>query len=197
MADRNDLRGPYQDHIDLTQMSKEWLIQLLNVWQVWFAQINAGLFQSLLAKGMSMEEVTDVVVQTMTPAYQKCMPMLNKLAGLDPPQTMLEYNTVAGLAIDGNLTKASTFESKEKIIDENHFTSTVTHCPYLEEMEKLGVPELVTAICHGVEAKLMPLVYQIDPENPQIEITFLIEPPRKSPNDPACAYDFQYIGKKK
>ena len=61
MADRNDLSGPYEEHLDLSTMSKEFLIGLLGVWSNSYASLNKGLFGALL-KRMPIEEAAEVIV---------------------------------------------------------------------------------------------------------------------------------------
>ncbi|MBM4462707.1 MAG: hypothetical protein FJ012_05135 [Chloroflexi bacterium] len=194
MADRNDLRGPYELEVDLTTMSKEWLIKLLVIWHRQYASLNAGLFGALL-KRMPIDEAKDVVVETFTPMYTDNMPLLTKLAGIKP-RTFLDLLTVSRLSLDGNLTgKHGRFESTEEIISPNHLISTVAHCPYLEDLEKAGAPpEMMNAICVGVEEPLMQLVFQQnDLKMPKIKITRLRGGPRKSPGEPCCKWEFELI----
>jgi hypothetical protein len=191
MADRSDLSGPYEEELDLTTMSKEWLIELIKIWQNQYSSLNKGLFGALLTR-MPIGEAAQVVVETFTPMYEDNMPKLNKLAGIEP-KTYLDLNTVARLSIDGNLTgKASGFESKETIISPNHMMSEVAHCPYLEDMEKVGAPEeMQTAVCYKVEEPLIRLVYQQNnPDMPKIKFIQKKGGPRKSPNELCCAWEF-------
>lgn len=192
MADRNDLSGPYAEELDLTTMSKEWLIKLLEIWQKQYGSLNKGLFAALL-KRMPIDEAKDIVIETFTPMYTDNMPLLTELAGIEP-KTFLDILTVSRLSIDGDLTgKAAGFESENEIISSNHYISTVAHCPYLEDLEKAGAPpEMMKAVCFDVEEPLIRLVFQQnDPKMPKIKITQLKGGPRQSKDEPCCKWVFE------
>ena len=133
------MTGPYQEHVDLNDMSKEFLVGLLGIWSNSYASINKGLFGALL-KRMSIGEAAEVIVETFTPMYKDNMPLLTKLSGIEP-KTVQDLHTIARLSLDGELIvgDGAPFESKTRWDDQNHMSAEVQVCPYLESMENIGV----------------------------------------------------------
>ena len=197
MADRNDLSGPYEEHLDLSTMSKEFLIGLLGVWSNSYASLNKGLFGALL-KRMPIEEAAEVIVETFTPMYKDNMPLLTSLSGIEP-KTVQDLHTIARLSLDGELMQkqngvnSNVFESEAKWSDANNMHSRVRKCPYLEGMEMIGAPDsMKNAVCFDVEEPLLELVFQQDnPDMPRIGIDILKAGARRSKSELCCEWKFR------
>ncbi len=197
MADLNDLKGPYQDKLDLKNMSKDWLIGLLNVWHHQYGSLMKGLFTALLTR-MPPEEAAKIVVEAVSPMMADNQELIVKLAGIEP-KTFLDLNSIARLSLDGDaMGRDGRFESKETIFSPNHMISEVRHCPYLEDMEAAGAPpEMQTLVCYQVEEPLMHLVYhQNNPRMPRLKITQLKGGARKSKDELCCKFEFQIVDEK-
>lgn len=196
MADRKDLTGPYREHIDLTEMSKDFLIGLLGVWSNSYASINKGLFGALL-KRMSVEEAAEVIVETFTPMYQDNMPLLTKLSGIEP-KTVQDLHTIARLSLDGELVvgDGAPFESEAHWSDADHMHARVHKCPYLEGMELIGAQDsMKNTVCFDVEEPLLALVFQQDnPAMPRIDIDILKAGARKCSSELCCEWKFRARG---
>ncbi len=185
MRVRDNLRGPYEDTINLHEMSKEFLIGLLKEWQEQYRVLNEGLYEAAL-KRIPMEQFNEILIDANKHMYQAAMPRLNRLAGIEP-KTLLDYNRVGQLSIDANKSQGY-FESHEEIISPNHFISTVTKCPYLEAAENMGIVEFIKPLCEVVEPALMPYYYQ---NHPKLKITALKLPPRKDKSEICCKLEFK------
>ncbi|MDY0067885.1 MAG: hypothetical protein RBS02_16045 [Steroidobacteraceae bacterium] len=193
MADKNDLTGPYQEHVDLHDMSKEFLVGLLGIWSNSYASINKGLFGALL-KRMPIEEAAQVIVETFTPMYKDNMPLLTKLSGIEP-KTVQDLHSIARLSLDGDLIVGdrAPFKSEATWSDANHQHAKVHSCPYLEGMEMIGAPaHMMNTVCFDVEEPLLELVYQQDnPAMPRVDIDLLKAGARKSKKELCCEWKFK------
>jgi len=185
MEERQDLKGPYEDTIELEEMSREFLIKLLKEWQEQYRVLNEGLYAAAL-KRIPMEQFNEILMEANEHMYKATMPRLNRLAGIEP-ETLLDLNRVGQLSIDANKSQGY-FVSHEEILSPNHFISTVTKCPYLEAAEDMGIPEFIRPLCEVVEPYLMPFYYQ---NHPKLKITPLKLPPRKDKSEICCKLEFK------
>ncbi|MFA4835767.1 MAG: DUF6125 family protein [Dehalococcoidia bacterium] len=76
-----------------------------------------------------------------------------------------------------------------ELINNNHGIVTVKRCPALDVFEKHHGEERIKLVCHKLELDFMADYAHFF--NPEMKATPLSLPPRKSPNDVACRWEFK------
>jgi hypothetical protein len=116
------------------------------------------------------------VVERMNPRYAK-------LANIEL-NTVLD--SLKAMQLPPDNTKGDLFPVEYDIKNENHVIVTVKKCPGLENWERQR-PERIIAMCQKTAPILDPK-YAI---NPKVKGTPLKLPPRNSPDEPACVWEWK------
>ena len=79
------------------------------------------------------------------------------------------------------------FDGDVEIINDNHLKVTCTHCVVLEFFERTNQLERIPAHCQVMELEATK-AYMV---NPNIEVTALKLPPRNSPDEICCQFEYK------
>ncbi len=175
----NDYSGQLRADLKHEEMSKEFLLKLMKIWQDMWSDI---AFRWMAAVGEKLGEDTAIeicnqVVEGMAPAI---MPRLAEAAGIQL-NTLIDHIKTTQMTIDN---KTDRYPCEYEIKSPNRVLMTIKQCETAEVLK--DVPELLNKICTKQEARWI-LAYM---NNPKIKMTPLKLPPRKNSNEPTCIWEY-------
>ena len=190
MAELKDYSGKFIPDLKYTDFSKEFMAQLLTEYARLYVMAD-GVWYSLVQERYGPKVPSDIdydVWVNKLPVYETrgILKVLN-----------LKTNTVADWMKVLQLIPGfsyNLFPHEIDIKNENHAVVTVRDCPALIRFEKRE-PEKIVHICQELE--LPSAIAYVKQFNPDIEVTMPIMPPRKSPKDICCRFEFKLKPKKK
>jgi hypothetical protein len=141
-----------------------------------------GYFLSL-GKRVGVDETLKIVTEVGEFYFPKLVPRNCKLANVQL-NTVLDSMKIVQLLLDGPINASFVFE--DEVISPNHVVRTVRQCVTVGHLEK-NAPEMIKAQCYDVEPKMHPMAFA----NPRIKITPKKRPPRKSPDEVFCVWEYQ------
>jgi len=119
--------------------------------------------------------------------HQSWMRMASRVNPRYAKMANIQLNTVLdSLKAADNISTTGLFPPKFDIKSPNHVIMTLTDCQTLRYMEK-EAPERIPWLCHFNEKPLIEKYFI----NPKVKVTPLKLPPRKSPDDIACQWEFK------
>jgi hypothetical protein len=182
MAELEDLSGPFNPNLRFEDFSKSFLLRLMKAWQQAWLIMEGSWYDAV--KERCGAEVADAcnlkawlsIGERVNPRYLKVgnIKLNTVLDSLKALQLPLD-NTVGGI-----------FPVEYEIINPNHVIATVRKCLSLEYFER-EAPERIHPMCHEIE----PLIFAKYLINPKIKVTALKLPPRKSPDEIACKWEYK------
>ena len=182
MAELEDLSGPFNPDLKFEDFSKSFLLRLMRAWQQAWLIMEGSWYDAV--KERCGAEVADAcnlkawlsIGERVNPRYLKVgnIKLNTVLDSLKALQLPLD-NTVGGI-----------FPVEYEIMNPNHVIATVRKCLSLEYFER-EAPERIHPMCHEIEPSIF-AKYLI---NPKIKVTALKLPPRKSPDEIACKWEYK------
>jgi len=183
MAELNDYSGPYKPNLRLDDLSKSFLIKLLREYEYAWLDLTGAWYRHIQAK-FGTQEADEGELVAWCRMAERINPRYAKLANIQL-NTVVDSLKAIQLPLDNNRADALFPAGEFDIKNPNHVVMTIRKCRTLEYMEK-RVPEEIEARCHVLEQETM-YRYLI---NPYIKIRSLKLPPRKSPDEIACQWEF-------
>jgi len=189
MAELNDYSGPHRPDLGLQDLSKSFLLKLMEEYQWAWIRLSAVWYNYVREKfGDQAAYDGELVAWVRMPELVN--PRYAKLANIQL-NTVVDSLKCFQLPLD-NTRVDSLFPAGEyDIKNPNHVIMTIRKCRVLEFMEK-NAPEQIEPRCHVVEQESM-YRYLI---NPYIKITNLKLPPRKSPDEVCCQWELTMSNEK-
>ena len=175
-----DLSGPFNPDLTYDELSKDFLLKLMSVWQYAWLHLSECWYREVMKRdGRQVADECEAgawcnMAERVNPRYAKI--------GNIQMNTVLDSMKVLQLPLD-NIT-GGLFPIIPEIINENHVKWTITRCKSLEYFEAKE-PERIPAVCYVNEKKVIER-YMV---NPKIKVTPLKLPPRESPEDVACIWE--------
>ena len=183
MAELNDYSGPYKPDLRLEDLSKGFLIKLIEEYEYAWLDLTGGWYNHIKEKfGAQAADEGELVAWCRM--AERINPRYAKLANIQL-NTVVDSLKALQLPLDNNRADALFPAGEFDIKNPNHVILTIRKCRTLEFMEKRA-PEEIAPRCYVLEQETM-YRYLI---NPYIKITALKLPPRKSPDDIACQWEF-------
>lgn len=182
MPELNDLSGPYKPNLQWSDFSKEFLIKLMGEWQYGIKVMTDALTYAV-SKRVGVDEAMKVIMELGEHYWGTMVPRHAKLANYEM-NTVVDCLKNPQLLFDGST--GSLYPLEDKIISPNHVIRTVHQCANLVELEE-NAPEMIGPFCTVMDA----FAFKVILNNPKIKITLLKPPPRKSPDDIACQWEFK------
>jgi hypothetical protein len=182
MSEMNDYSGPFKPDLQWEDFSKDFLIKLMKVWQFAWLEM-AGQWHIAVDKRFGSEAAGECEYDAWVNVAKRVNPRYAKMANIEL-NTVLDSLKAMQLPLDN--TVGGVFPVEYDIKNENHVIVTVKRCPPLEYFER-EAPERIHPMCH-VAAPVIDNLYAI---NPKVKGTPLKLPPRKSPDEPACIWEWK------
>ena len=182
MPELQDLSGPFNPNLKFEDFSKDFLLKLMTEWQ-WAWLIMAGSWYDAIKKRCGSDIANDCELEAWTTVGERVNPRYAKIGNIQL-NTVLDSLKACQLPLDNTVSRL--FPVEFEIKNPNDVIVTITDCLSLQFFEKKA-PERIYPVCHQVEGPVMEK-YLI---NPKIKVTALKLPPRKSPKDIACQWEFK------
>ncbi len=182
----DDLSGPFNPNLTFDDMSKEFLLKLMTVWQYAWITLSGMWYDQVRAK-WGFEAANDCELAAWLAMGRKVNPRYAKLGNIQL-NTVLDSMKCLQLPLD-NIMKgknAGLYEGDFEIINPNKVHVTYKRCVALEGLER-NWPERIVPMCHKLEKPIIE-VYAV---NPRFEAVPIKLPPRKSKEEIACEWIFQ------
>jgi len=178
----NDLSGPFDPDLTFRDLSKEFLLKIMEVWQ--FAWIHmATAFYDITREKYGIDAANEIQLEAWERIGAKVNPRYPKIANI---QLNTVVDSLKALQLPLDNTMGNLYKTQYNMINENHVIITIPQCRSLLYYEKQA-PEMIDWFCHVLERKAMEK-YLI---NPKIKVTPLKLPPRNSPDEISCQWEFK------
>jgi len=178
----NDLSGPFNPDLTFADLSKEFLLKIMEVWQ--FAWIHlATAFYDATRQRFGIDAANEVQLEAWERVGATVNPRYAKIGNI---QLNTVVDSLKALQLPLDNTMGNLYKTQFNIINENHVIITIPQCRSLLYYERQA-PEMIDWFCHVLEKKAMEK-YLV---NPRIKVTPLKLPPRKSPEEISCQWEFK------
>lgn len=182
MPELNDLSGPFNPNLTFDDFSKDFLLKLIRAWQFAWVRLQQTVFDAVRER-FGLEAATECTLEALSRMSERVNPRYAKLANIQL-NTVVDSLKCLQLPLDNII--GGLYPAEFNIKSPNHVVMTITHCRSLLACER-EAPELIETQCHVME-KPMIEKYLV---NPKIKVTPLKLPPRKSPDEIACQWEFK------
>jgi hypothetical protein len=182
MAEMNDYSGTFKPDLTFSDFSKDFLLRLMHLWQYAGLQLDAAWFDAVRER-LGDEATYACATQAWSRMAERVNPRYAKMANF-PLNTVIDSMKVLQLPLDN--TTGGLYPVEYDIKSENHVVMTVKQCRSLLFFESQA-PERIDLICNGLERQVMAKYVA----NPNMTVTPLKLPPRKSPDEIACVWEFR------
>jgi hypothetical protein len=182
MPELDDLSGPFNPHLRFEDFSKDFLLKLIHIWQYAWLQLDAAWFD-VVKDRFGIEAAYDCDVAMWLGVAGRCNPRYARMANI---QLKTVVDSLKALQLPLDNTMGGLFPVEYDIKNENHAVVTVTNCRALLFCER-EAPERIVPMCHVLEPQVIK-AYLI---NPNIKVTALKLPPRKSLEEIACQWEYK------
>jgi hypothetical protein len=182
MEKLNDYSGPYKPDLRLEDLSKGFLIKLIEEYQYAWLRLSGAWYDHVKDK-FGAQAANEAELVAWCRMAELINPRYARLANIQL-NTVLDSLKVAQLPLDNKRVDGLSPPGEDDIKNPNHVIMTVRKCRVLEFFER-SAPERIEPMCHVLEQEAM-YRYFI---NPYIKITPLKLPPRKSPDEIACQWE--------
>jgi hypothetical protein len=183
MTEINDYSGPFNPNLTFNDLSKDFLLKVIRVWQWSWLQLDAAWFDEVKTRwGREVGYGCDL--EMWLRCAERCNTRYAKIAKI-PNKNVIDVLKVLQMPLDN--TMGAVYPTKHEIRDENYAVVTVEKCPSLEWCER-NDPERIVPMCVIMEPHLIHW-YKV---NTDVVMAATQLPPRKSPDDIACRWEYVY-----
>ncbi len=181
-----DLSGPWNPNLTFDDLSKEFLLKLMNIWQYAWITLSGCWYDQIRARA-GFDAANECELAAWLAMARKVNPRYAKLGNIQL-HTVLDSMKAFQLPLD-NIMKgknAGLYEGDFEVINPNKVHVTYKRCVALEGLER-NWPERIVPLCQKLEKPIIE-AYSL---NPRFEAVMLKAPPRKSQDEIACEWMFQ------
>ena len=183
----DDYSGPFYPNLRHKNLSKSFLLKLLDSWQFVLLIMNQAYFD-WTSDRHGRAAAVEINREAWSRVTQRCNRRYLRMAGIEL-NTLLDSLKCLQLPMANSMGRL--YPAEYDIKNENHVVMTIRDCRSLGYWERRGhVPEMTEAVCHASEREAIQR-YLL---NPNIEVTPLQLPPRRSRDDAACRWEFKLRG---
>ena len=176
----NDYSGPYNPNLTFNDLSKEFILKLMQVWQYAWLHMTEAWYDAVKEK---VDKETADVCETAAWCRigERVNPRFAKVANVEL-KTVLDSMKVLQLPLDN--TTGGLYPIQIEVINPNHVIWTIPQCQSLKFFEAKD-PERIKYDCYENEKRVIER-YMV---NRKIKVTPLKLPPRNSPDEIACKWE--------
>lgn len=183
MKELADYSGPFKPDLRFEDFSKEFLLKLIHSWQYAWLHM-AGAWYDAVKRRSGADVANDCNLEVWLRIGERVVPRYAKIANIQSISTVLDALKVQQLPLDNII--GGLFQPEYDIKSPNHVIMTFNRCKALEVFER-EAPEQIEHTCHVLD----PLVFKSYCINPNIKVTPLKLPPRKSQEEIACQWELK------
>jgi hypothetical protein len=182
MKELDDLSGPFNPNLKFEDFSKSFLLKLIKAWQRAWLIMDIAWHDAV--KERCGAEVADAcALRAWLSIGSRVNPRYAKIANIEL-NTVLDSLKACQCPLDS--IAGGIFTTEYEIINPNHVIATIRKCISLDYFER-EAPDRIYPVCHEVE----PLIFAKYLINPNIKVIPLKLPPRKSPDEIACQWEYR------
>jgi len=186
MAKLQDNCGEYDPNRGLEDFSTDFLANLAREYAKAYLAMD-GIWNGAVTQQVGGQQAMDCELVVWQRMANYLLPKIAKLTNIQlPVKDLVEALKVWQITPDQ--LAPDVYSIKYDIKDSNHVIGTVTHCATLERFEK-GALGMIETLCHRVEVAAVEAQCQV--LHPRMKVTPLKLPPRKSPDEIACQWEFR------
>ena len=179
----DDLSGPFNPNLRHVDLSKEFLLKIMNIWQYAWITLS-GMWYDEVRRRWGFDTANECELAAWVAMGKKVNPRYAKMANIQL-NTVLDSMKAFQLPLD-NIMRGGLFDGTFEIRGPNEVHVIYNRCVALEGLER-NWPERIVPLCHKLE-KVMIEVYSL---NPRFEAIPLKLPPRKNKDEIACEWIFR------
>ena len=182
----DDYTAPYDPNLTFNDLSKDFILKLMQVWQYAWLHMTEAWYDAVKEK---VDKETADLCETAAWCRigERVNPRYAKVANINTG-TVLDCLKCLQLPLDN--TTGGLFPAQAEVINPNHVIWTIPRCRSLEFFEAKA-PERIKYVCYENEKRVIER-YLV---NRKIRVTPLKLPPRKSPDEIACKWEFKMMDK--
>ncbi|MFA4835793.1 MAG: DUF6125 family protein [Dehalococcoidia bacterium] len=178
----NDYSGPLKTDFSLNDCSQGFLVKIAREWQYEFLKFEEMMF-NMVKERIGQEEADKFELELWKKFCKVNVPRIARLANIKV-RNAVDYQKLSQLLPEGLMFQPiTTYE----VINPDHVKLTVHKCLILDWMEK-NDPARIKRMCHEVEGALFTDYIKV--LLPDFKANPLMLPPRKSPSDIACVWEY-------
>jgi hypothetical protein len=177
-----DYSCPFKPDLTFDDFSKEFLLKLMTVWQFAWLRMADSWYEAV-SKRYGPEAANECNLEAWVKVGERVNPRYAKIANIQL-NTVLDSLKCLQLPLDNNI--GPLYPVEYEIKNPNHVIMTIVQCRSLILYEK-AAPQMIEPICYKLEEAVMKK-YVI---NSKVKVTPLKLPPRQSPEDVACRWEFK------
>ena len=182
MPELEDYSCPFKPDLTFGDFSKDFLLKLMTVWQyAWIGM--ADSWYEAVSRRFGREAANECNLEAWTRVAERVNPRFPKIANIRL-NTVLDSLKCLQLPLDTNI--GPLYPVEYEIRSPNHVIMTILQCRSLIYFER-EAPEMIEPTCYRLEEAVISK-YLL---NPKIKVTALKLPPRKSPEEIACRWEFK------
>ena len=178
----HDYSGPWKPDLVFDDFSKEFLLKLMQVWQFAWLHMTEAWYEAVKAD-YGEKAADECETKAWCTVGERVNPRYPKVANIQL-NTVLDSLKALQLPLDN--TTGGLYPAHAEIINPNHVIWTIPRCRSLEYFEA-KCPQRIKYVCYVNEKKVIER-YLV---NRRIKVTPLKLPPRNSPEEIACKWEFK------
>jgi len=186
MTKLQDNCGDYDPNRRLEDFTTDFLAKLAREYARAYLAMD-GIWNGTVTQRVGEKESMDCELVVWQRMANYLLPKMAELTNIQlPVKDLVEALKIWQITPDQLV--PDVYRIRYDIKDSNHAVGTVTHCATLDRFEK-GAPEMIETLCHGVEVSAVEAQCRV--LHPEMKLTPLKLPPRQSPNEIACQWEFR------
>jgi len=180
----NDYSGPWNPDLVFDDFSKEFILKLMQIWQYAWLHMTEAWYDAVKEK-VNRETADICETAAWCRIGERVNPRYAKVANIET-KTVVDCLKCLQLPLDN--TTGGLYPAHAEIKNPNHVIWTIPRCRSLEFFEAKA-PERIKYVCYENEKRVIER-YLV---NRKIRVTPLKLPPRKSPDEIACKWEFKMM----
>ncbi|MCX5998081.1 MAG: DUF6125 family protein [Chloroflexi bacterium] len=176
----NDLTGKFYPKLTYQNLSKEFILKLIQLYQYAWIIMSGGYYDSVKAR-FGFDAANQCELASWMRVGERVNPRYAVLANV-PLKTVIDSLKITQLPLDNTV---GLYPAEYDIRGPNHVVMTIMKCRTLDYFEK-SEPERIEPMCRHLEKPVIEK-YLV---NPKVKVTPLVLPPRQNPEDIACRWEF-------
>lgn len=187
-TDMQDYSGEFIPGLQYENLSKDTLVRLLGEYARLLVAID-GMWNTVVAREIGPEKALEWETEVWERHYDVELPRIAKILNIKGDDVLTVFKLLQ-FTPDGYATGGQ-WVAKIDVKDTNDVLFTITRCATLEYFERHGQDVKTGGICGEGGLEEHALAKYAKFINPDIKIIPLKTPPRKSPDEIACQWEFK------
>jgi len=187
-TDLQEYGGEYIRELEYQNLSKDILVKLLGEYSRLLVAID-GMWNTIVAREVGSEKALEWETEVWGKYYDIALPRIAKILSIVGEDVLTMFKLMQ-FTPDGYATGGQ-WKADIDIKNKNDVVFTVARCRTLEYFERHGKDFNIKGVCGkgGLEEHAMTKYAQF--ANPKMRVIPLKLPPRKSPDEIACQWEFK------